>query len=112
MPHRTWISLIGWFIDRLISWLTSCLIDWLVDRLIDRFIGCLTGVSEANGWGGEVDGSSGCLTNCLWFSGKGSLNDCSTNSLSDDSAKGSSDDLARGSSDGLTGGSTKDSSVV
>ncbi len=98
MPHRTWISLIGWFIDHLISWLISRLIGWL------------TGVSGADGRSGEVDGPSDRSTDRSWFSGVGGLNDdWSTRGPSDSSIAGSSGGLTEGLTDGSTEGLTEGS---
>jgi hypothetical protein len=77
MPHRTWIPLIDWFIDRLISWLINCPVDCLPDWM--------NKMSEANERDDEVDDPSDRSTDRPWFSDEGSLNDdCSTRSPSDD----------------------------
>jgi hypothetical protein len=85
MPHRTWIPLIGWFIDRLISEHISCLIDWPIDWL--------TEISGADGRGSEDDGVDG-------------LNDCSTEDPSDDPTRGPSDGSTWGPSGGPPEGSS------
>ncbi len=105
ISHRTWIDVLMNFAS-LISCFMRCLIDCPTGWLIDR----LTEVSGADGWADgsdEIDDSFGRLTNCLWFSDKGGLNDgCPTRSSSDGSTEGLTDDSTGGSS----GGSTWDSS--
>ncbi len=86
MPHRTWISLIDWFIDRLISWLISRLIDWLIDCPVDCLPGWVNEVSEANGRDDEIDDLSDRSTDRSWLFDEEDVNDdCSTEDPSDDS---------------------------
>jgi hypothetical protein len=104
MSHRTWISLIDWFVDCLISWFINRLTDWL----LDCFVGCLPDwmneVGEADERSDEVDGSSDRSTGRTWFFGERGLNDdCSTKDSSDDLTWDPSDDSTESPSDYSSG---------
>jgi hypothetical protein len=114
MPHRTWIALIGWFIDRLISWPIARPIDCPISCLLGCPPGWLTGVGGAVGRGDEgdevdedveVDDPSDCTTGRSWFFGEGGLNGgCPTWGPSDGLTEGPSDGSTWGPSGGPTGG--------
>ncbi len=79
MSHRTWISLIDWFIDRLISWLIARFIDCFISCLLDCPPDWLTEIGGAIGRDDESD----------------EIDHFSTRDSSDDSIASSSDDTSK-----------------